>query len=247
MTIASAVLSKSKAAVLQSSASSVYEPSPARTGREKGSAELDRTYCILADDGMEVLDDKHEIDTESRSKVRRAPSLGNLLKTPSRMALRKATSKLKIATDTPNSRKKLSTDCDVSSHPVPAIPEPLQGNTASRNSTSAKSARSSKSLFRSGLKDKYKQAPDHATVEHPGHDSGAVGLELSVGSGRTKTPKHKWLSRFTLGKSSSKQQSKLDIPAFEAPDFSEQVNQELSRKNQIGECSIGRTHRLWLI
>ncbi|KAK9895296.1 hypothetical protein P389DRAFT_211905 [Cystobasidium minutum MCA 4210] len=166
-----------------------------RNKKSKVALDDDETYCVLSEEGVEILarspeeeeydetmvSSKHDHSrsfSKSSKALKRTPSLSNLLKTPSRLSLRKMPSKMKIFTDTPSSAKSNSTMAETSfSHnaEVPPIPAMLpEYHPAANTPTSNKSSRSSKSFLRRAVfRDKVDKLASKPTValhdvsEHP--------------------------------------------------------------------------------
>lgn len=166
-----------------------------RIKKSKPSIDDEQTYCVLSEEGVEILakseEDDFDLTMYSRSDtmssvkkgskaLKRAPSLSNLLKTPSRLNLRKMPSKVKLFGDTPSSVKSnnLSISGDSSfSHSVhvPPVPQAIPEYHPSANTpTSNKSSRSSKSFLRRAVfRDKTDklltrtQPPFHDMSDHP--------------------------------------------------------------------------------
>jgi hypothetical protein len=166
-----------------------------RIRKSKPSIDDEETYCVLSEEGVEILakseEDDFDLTMYNRSDtissvkkgskaLKRAPSLSNLLKTPSRLNLRKMPSKMKLFGDTPSSVKSsnINTPGDSSfSHSIhiPPVPQAVPAYHPSANTpTSNKSSRSSKGFLRRAVfRDKTDklltrtQPPFHDVSEHP--------------------------------------------------------------------------------
>lgn len=168
-----------------------------RVKKSKPLIDDEETYCVLSEEGVEILakaTEEEDFDltmysrTDTLSSVKkgskalkRAPSLSNLLKTPSRLSLRKMPSKMKLFGDTPSSVKSNATSAVAESsfsHTadiIPPVPQavPIQ-HPAANTPTSNKSSRSSKSFLRRAVfRDKAERLmnrrlpPFHDVSEHP--------------------------------------------------------------------------------
>ena len=194
------------------------------------------TYCHLSDDGMEVLAGDGKPEKETGKRLKRSGSLSNMLKTPSRLALRKSTSKLKLFSGEtqgtgPNTPASATSVASYLNRDLPPLPPLPTSQAVSITPAAPSSAKSTKSLFaRAVLRDRSNKgsAGRPAKPEQAGsgiaasqvqkfqalHEPSSGGSTPAQSVG--KTPKQNWLGRLHIGKASSKKKVRLEIPAFES-------------------------------
>lgn len=199
---------------------------------------------------MEVLAKEEPLDlSTSGKKVRKSPSLGNLLKTPSRMALRRVSSKLHVFSDTPQSALKKHYPSTIRTHfhetpscppPVPSIPDSATTAVPDvKTPRSSKSIKSTKSgFFRTALKDKTKSAnigSGNGTHAIPGTVAAHIQKLEDLSTTTVKTPKSSgWFGKLAIGRSSSKKKARQELPSFLPPsDEHEKLQPEFESSSDV--------------
>lgn len=253
---------KSSGNLLSRSKSVLFNPSTWSSSKQADHLDDESTYCHLSDDGTEVLAGETHTEKSGGKRLKRSGSLSNMLKTPSRLTLRKSSSKLKlfgsntpatgVGPDTLASAASIASYANRELPPLPPLPATKAVPAAS--SATPSSAKSTKSLFaRAVLRDRSNRLPtlingdpDHAfpgTVANQvqrfqnAHGSQPAAPSASVG----KTPKQNWLGRLHIGRSSGKKKVRLEIPSFEAvdsPSFQQSVDAELTSRNEQGKVLL---------
>lgn len=212
---------KSSGNLLSRSKSVLFSPSTWSSGKQAaGSLDDESTYCHLSEDGIEVLANASGGDKSVAGKrMKRAGSLSNMLKTPSRLALRKSNSKLRLfdretrkssGLDTPASASSMAFNLDRELPPLPPLPSSAPSMPVLSSATPA-SGKSTKSLFaRAVLRDKGNKAP-----VQPDSSLSSPSETLAAAPSLGKTPKQNWLGRLNIGRSSTQKKVRLEIPSFE--------------------------------